>query len=84
MLGLSSKRPNTRYAFRMLCRHNRYVQNFGQIRDLDWISCREKVWWDFCMALEEETGGPVGAMSAEEFQQAVEEKLDVETFELNG
>ncbi len=84
MLGLSAKRPNTRYAFRMLCRHNRYVQNFGQVRDLDEISRREKVWWDFCMDLEQRTGAPVGAMSAEEFRAAVEQGLDLESFERRG
>ncbi len=81
VLGLSPKRPNTRYAFRMLCRHNRYVHNFGQVRDLDEISRREKIWWDFCLALEQETGQPVGAMTAEAFQQAVGEHLDLEGFE---
>ncbi|MCP3964186.1 MAG: NAD-dependent epimerase/dehydratase family protein [bacterium] len=80
ILGLSPERPNTRYAFRMLCRHNRYVQDFGQVRDLDEISRREKIWWDFCMDLEGLTGGPVGAVSAEEFQRAIAESLDLEGF----
>ena len=81
ILGLSEKRPNTSFAFRMLCRHNRYVQNFGQVRDLDDISRREKIWWDFCMGLEQQTGGPAGAMPTEEFRAAIEEGLDLETFE---
>ena len=81
ILGLPAERPNTRHAFRMLCRHNRYVQNFGQVRDLDEISRREKVWWDFCLDLERETGGPAGAMSAADFRQAVEDGLDLERFE---
>ncbi len=84
LLGLSAERPNTRYAFRMLCRHNRYVQNFGQVRDLDEISRREKVWWDFCCGLEQSTGGPVGAMAAEDFGRAVSESLDLERFEPRG
>ncbi|MEE8278524.1 MAG: SDR family oxidoreductase, partial [Thermoanaerobaculia bacterium] len=32
ILGLSAERPNTEQAFRMLCRHNKYVQDYGQIR----------------------------------------------------
>ena len=80
MLGLSAERPNTRHCFRMLCRHNRYVQNFGQVRDLDEISRREKIWWDFCLDLEQKTGGPAGAMSAEDFRQAVADELDLESF----
>ncbi len=84
ILGLPEERPDTRHAFRMLCRHNRYVQDFGQVRDLDEISRREKVWWDFCLALEAQTGGPVGAMPAEDFRRAVEDGLDLERFELKG
>ena len=30
LLGLPIRRPNTEHAFRMLCRHNRYVQEFGR------------------------------------------------------
>ncbi len=81
VLGLSADRPNTRYAFRMLCRHNRYVQNFGQIWDLDEISRREKVWWDLMLELEEKIGEPVGSMEAEDFGQAVADALDLEAFE---
>ena len=80
-LGLSKDRPNSEYCFRMLCRHNRYVQRFGQVRDLDEISRREKIWWDLMMELEERTGGPVGAMSPEDFRKAIEENLDEESFE---
>ncbi len=84
ILGLSAERPNTRHAFRMLCRHNRYVQNFGQVRDPDEISRREKVWWDFCLDLEHGAGGPVGAMPAEDFRRVVSESLDLERFERRG
>ncbi|MEM9594315.1 MAG: SDR family oxidoreductase [Acidobacteriota bacterium] len=81
ILGLSDDRPNSEYAFRMLCRHNRYVQRFGRIKDLDEISRREKVWWDLMMELEGETGGPVGAMEPEAFRTSVRQRLDPETFE---
>ena len=34
ILGLPIRRPDTaKHAFRMLCRHNKYVQEFGQVRD---------------------------------------------------
>ena len=42
VLGMPSRRPETRSAFRMLCRHNRWVQEFGKVRDPDEISRREK------------------------------------------
>ena len=80
ILGLPEKRPNTLHAFRMLCRHNRYVQNFGAVKDADEISRREKIWWDFCHELEEETFEPAGAVDAERFHTAVNGRLDTESF----
>ncbi len=82
VLGLPEQRPNTLHAFRMLCRHNRYVQEFGKIRDLDEISRRERGWWNFVLKLEEETGQPAGALSAADFRAALAERLNPVTFEL--
>ena len=42
ILGLPIRRPNTEHAFRMLCRHNRYVQQFGRVRDADEVARRER------------------------------------------
>ncbi len=81
ILGLSAERPNSEHAFRMLCRHNRYVQEYGKIRDLDEISRREKIWWDLMLELERETGGPVGAMPAKAFRKWIGERLDLKSFE---
>ncbi len=81
LLGLSEERPNTEHAFRMLCRHNRYVQNFGQVRDLDEVSRRERIWRDFIRDLEKSAGRPAGALSAEEFRKALKEGLDLKKFE---
>lgn len=80
ILGLPKRRPNTEHAFRMLCRHNKYVQKFGEVRDDDEISRRERVWIHFIIDLEGLTGGPVGAMKATEFRRAVEEMIDLERF----
>ena len=44
ILGLPIRRPNTEHAFRMLCRHNKYVQEFGRVRDADEVARREQVW----------------------------------------
>lgn len=82
VLGLPLPRPNTQHAFRMLCRHNRYVQNYGQVKDLNEISRREKVWWELVLDVEEEAGQPAGAVTAEEFRAALAKKLDLERFEL--
>ncbi|MEM9556388.1 MAG: SDR family oxidoreductase [Acidobacteriota bacterium] len=81
ILGLTATRPNTEYAFRMLCRHNRYVQRYGKIRDLDEVSRRERIWRDLMQELARETGDHVAAMDPEAFRGAVRERLDVETFE---
>jgi nucleoside-diphosphate-sugar epimerase len=84
ILGLQEPRPNTKHAFRMLCRHNRYVQEFGQVRDLDEISRRERVWQAFIEDLEKRTGQPVNSMPADAFRKALEEGLDLKTFELKS
>ena len=44
ILGLPIRRPDTANAFRMLCRHNKYVQEFAKVRDPDEIARREKAW----------------------------------------
>jgi nucleoside-diphosphate-sugar epimerase len=84
LLGLSETRPNTQHAFRMLCRHNKYVQNFGKLWDLDEISRREKVWWEFIEDLEKLAGRPAGGMAAVEFRDALRIGLDVTKFERKG
>ena len=52
ILGLPLRRPNTENAFRMLCRHNKYVQEFGKVRDLDEIARREHLWEKTLKAIE--------------------------------
>jgi nucleoside-diphosphate-sugar epimerase len=68
VLKLPEPRPDMGYAFRMLCRHNRYVQDFGQVRDPAEISRREKLWQDFITELEQRIDRPVGTLSAADFQ----------------
>lgn len=80
ILGLSEARPVSRQAFRMLCRHNRYVQEFGQVWDLDEISRREKVWWGLMLEIEKKHGGPVGALPAETFRAELASSLNLEGF----
>ncbi len=80
LLGLPLPRPNTKYAFRMLCRHNRYVQDFGKIKDLDEMSRREKIWLGFIDDLENSAEKPAGAVEAEEFRSALERSLDLTEF----
>ena len=56
ILGLPIRRPDTLHAFRMLCRHNKYVQDFGNVRDPDEIAAREAVWDQALAAIELRTG----------------------------
>jgi len=75
LLGLSSDRPDAEDAFRMLCRHNRHVQNFGRIRDGDEIARRERIWREFLDDLEERMGMPAAKIPPQEFHAEVEAEL---------
>jgi len=80
LLGLPLERPDTHQAFRMLCRHNRWVQHYGLLRDLDEVSRREKVWADMIDAIESELGRTAGSLAAEEFREAMRAHIDLEQF----
>ncbi len=80
VLGLSSERPNAVHAFRMLCRHNKWVQNFGQVKDAREISRREKIWREIMFEIEEKHGQSAGALPVLEFRSHVEEVLDSDAF----
>lgn len=84
LLGLTLPRPNTKHAFRMLCRHNRYVQDFGKVRDLDEMSRRERIWLEFIDELESEAEKPAGAIAAPDFKSAVDSRLDLGGLERSG
>ena len=62
ILGLPIRRPNTLDAFRMLCRHNKYVQEFGKVRDPDEIARREHLWETALDRIEYETGREVASI----------------------
>lgn len=82
LLGLPIHRPNTEHAFRMLCRHNRYVQEFGKIRDPDEIARREAVWTALIDRLEYQTGREVASIPSPGFRILLERELDLQTFAL--
>jgi nucleoside-diphosphate-sugar epimerase len=81
VLSLPLPRPNTHWAFRMLCRHNRFVQEFGKVKDAAELSRRERVWRDFVQDLERRTGKHAGALTAAEFRKAMDEEVDPIRFE---
>jgi nucleoside-diphosphate-sugar epimerase len=80
ILGLPIRRPDTEHAFRMLCRHNRYVQEYGRLRDADETARRERVWEEAVEAIEHRTGHQIGAVPAVKFRRLMEEEIDLRAF----
>jgi nucleoside-diphosphate-sugar epimerase len=83
LLGLSIRRPDTAASFRMLCRHNKYVQEFGQVRDPDEVARRERLWENAIDEIEYETGRQVASMRPREFRRLLGERLDLRTFRVS-
>ncbi|MBI4863422.1 MAG: SDR family oxidoreductase [Candidatus Riflebacteria bacterium] len=81
ILGLPLPRPNGEHVFRMLCRHNRYVQEFGRVKDPREVSRREWLWGRFIHDLEKRTGRPAGSMPVKEFSARLGEAIDVASFQ---
>jgi nucleoside-diphosphate-sugar epimerase len=82
ILGLALRRPNTYYAFRMLCRHNKLVQDFGRVKDPDEIARRELAWAGAVDRIEKESGRQAASLESAEFDRRIREILDLKTFEL--
>ena len=82
LLGLPIRRPDPEHAFRMLCRHNRYVQQYGRVRDADETARRELAWEKALQRIEARTGHQAGALRPREFRECLAQELDLETFTL--
>jgi nucleoside-diphosphate-sugar epimerase len=80
LLGLPIRRPETAMSFRMLCRHNRYVQEYAKVRDPDEIARRERAWEEAIEAIEYETGRQVAGIPAREFRQLLADKIELASF----
>ncbi len=80
ILGLGIHRPDTQAAFRMLCRHNRYVQEYGKVKDPDEIARREALWAAFVDHVEHRSGREAGFMPAPEFARMLAAEIDLRTF----
>jgi nucleoside-diphosphate-sugar epimerase len=80
ILGLSLERPNTLHAFRMLCRHNRFVQDFGRVRDPDEVARRETLWERVLGKMEFETGRRAASIGPEEFRLLLAREIDLKPF----
>ena len=82
LLEMPAERPAAHHTFRMLCRHNRFVQEFGRCRDPLEISRREQVWSRVVERIEAETGRPAAAMAARDFRTALGKHLNAQEFAL--
>ncbi|MBK5254760.1 MAG: SDR family oxidoreductase [Vicinamibacteria bacterium] len=82
LLGLPIRRPDTENAFRMLCRHNRFVQEYGRVRDADEVARREWAWEQALRRIEARTGHQAGALRPRAFREHLAEELDLESFTL--
>ena len=80
ILGLPIRRPDTAAAFRMLCRHNKFVQAFGQVRDGDEIARRERLWEEVIEEIEFESGRQVASMRSGEFRRLLAQRVEVRSF----
>jgi hypothetical protein len=68
----------------MLCRHNRYVQDFGRVKGPGELSRRERTWSRLIGVIEAQQGQPAGSLPAGTFRELMHATLDVERFELRG
>jgi nucleoside-diphosphate-sugar epimerase len=80
ILGLPLRRPDTVHAVRMLCRHNKYVQEFGRVRDGDEVARREKDWTKALEVMELQTGHEAGAIRSGEFSRLLAEQIALPEF----
>jgi nucleoside-diphosphate-sugar epimerase len=81
VLGLPGRRPDTVRVFRMLCRHNRYVQKFGAVRDAPEVARRERVWARALEEIEFATGQRASRIPAAEFRSLLAQRIDLATFQ---
>jgi nucleoside-diphosphate-sugar epimerase len=80
LLALPARRPDTVSAFRMLCRHSRFVQEFGLVRDPGEIARRERLWERTIDEIEFGTGRPAATLPAREFRRCLETRIDLSGF----
>lgn len=83
LLDMPDDRPDATLAMRMVCRHNRHVQEFGKVRDLDEVSRRERIWGRWLSDLEIAAGGAgsISALPAAAFQGILESAIDLTGFQ---
>jgi hypothetical protein len=79
-LALPARRPSTLHSFRMLCRYNRYVLQFGAVREPGEIARREALWAAAIDDIEYGTGRAAAAFPPEEFRRLLEAHIELPAF----
>jgi nucleoside-diphosphate-sugar epimerase len=80
LLALPAHRPDTVGAFRMMCRHSRFVQEFGTVRDPDEVARRERLWERAIDEIEFGTGRPAASHPPREFRLLLEGRINLAGF----
>jgi len=81
ILRLPARRPDTAAAFRMLCRHNKYVQEFGKVRSAEEIARRERIWEEAVDEIEFDAGRATASLDPKEFERLLAARIDLRTFQ---
>jgi hypothetical protein len=77
LLGMPAERPCIVEALRMLCRHNEWVQDYGNMRDAEEIARREAAWAELVERIEERAGRRAGRIAPREFREMLAGQLGV-------
>ena len=80
VLELPARRPDALGAFRMMCRHARFVQEFGSVRDPDEIARRERLWERAIDEMEFGTGRAAATLSGRQFRRLLECRIELARF----
>jgi nucleoside-diphosphate-sugar epimerase len=80
ILALPARRPDSVEAFRMMCRHSEFVQEFGTVRDPEEIARRERLWERVIDEIEFGTGRPAASLPAREFRRLIEARIELPAF----
>jgi hypothetical protein len=80
VLALPARRPDTVEAFRMLCRHSRFVQEYGTLRDPEEIARRERLWGRVIDDIEFTTGQHAASLAPADFRRLVGDRIALPGF----
>ena len=75
VLGMENHSPHPLSSFRMLCRHNRYINEFGKVKEPLRIAKRERLWKKIVSDIEAQHHCAAGMLGAVSFDKALESSI---------